>query len=58
MKRDAALSALKAVSRSGIEIPRYRADCPCTKKNCELHGHCIECREKHGRKGQLPRCER
>jgi len=39
-------------------VPVFRADCPCGKHGCELHGRCIECRAKHGRKGQLPRCER
>jgi hypothetical protein len=35
-----------------------KEDCPCTKKGCELHGHCAACRAKHGAKGKLPRCER
>ncbi len=35
----------------------FREDCPCPKRGCELHGRCVECRAKHGRKGHLPRCE-
>ncbi len=38
--------------------PAFRADCPCPKLKCKLRGQCVECRAKHGRKGQLPRCER
>jgi hypothetical protein len=48
----------QSTERDGPEAPLYRADCPCTKKGCELHGKCDECRAKHGKKGQLPRCER
>jgi len=36
----------------------FRADCPCPKKKCELHGFCEPCRQKHARRHQLPRCER
>jgi hypothetical protein len=43
-----------AVSEPAI----FRSDCPCCKSRCSLHGRCAECRAKHGRKGQLPRCER
>jgi hypothetical protein len=36
----------------------FKADCSCPKKNCERHGYCEPCRDYHGRKGKLPRCER
>ena len=39
-------------------VPEIKLDCPCPKIRCELHGRCAECREKHGKKGKLPRCER
>jgi hypothetical protein len=31
--------------------------CPCPKE-CSLHGSCLLCVAYHGRKSQLPRCQR
>ncbi len=45
-------------STTADAVAAIREDCPCPKKGCELHGHCVECRAKHGAKGKLPRCER
>ncbi len=36
----------------------FREDCPCPKKKCERHGHCMVCRAHHGRRNHLPYCER
>ena len=47
-----------AMTSPASSTPDFRADCPCPKLKCKLHGQCIECRAKHARKGQLPRCER
>jgi hypothetical protein len=35
-----------------------RSDCPCPKQKCERHGWCDDCRDWHGRKNKLPRCEK
>jgi len=43
---------------SNPPVSVIKTDCPCPKRNCKLHGLCYECRAKHARKGQLPRCER
>jgi hypothetical protein len=32
--------------------------CPCPKEKCELRAECLLCAAYHGRKSQLPRCER
>jgi hypothetical protein len=56
VRRDA--NTLTAAGLAGPGVSEFRADCPCPKSGCERHGRCRECRDKHGRKGQLPRCER
>lgn len=41
---------------------RYRMtvaeDCPCSKVNCQRHGHCNECKAHHAGSNRLRPCER
>ncbi len=30
--------------------------CPCTKEDCNFHGNCRACVEKHRKAGQIPHC--
>ncbi len=34
----------------------HKDGCPCTKKECALHGNCKACIIKHNKAEQIPHC--